>query len=260
MENNDTEKKEIRCPKCEALLADGQLFCSECGEKLVVEKNNKCTMCGAEIQEGNQFCSSCGNKIEENDLSAAERIESYNNSIINEGNNKNKTNKIVVISVIVAAILLIVGFIFIQNKKAEEYEKNAKAFGAKILISTVNLENIGNEIISEWHDSIWNRWSIYDDIDEAIDGALRNKAVEVREARSQRSEIEKLYSKLRKPANNTDKMAELNDAIKSLYDEYDKMYDVVITPSGSYNSFSSQFKACDSSVVDALDDLNNLLE
>lgn len=48
-----------KCPNC-GMIVSGS-FCSNCGTKINVTKNNICSKCGAQVN-GN-FCSSCGNKV-----------------------------------------------------------------------------------------------------------------------------------------------------------------------------------------------------
>ncbi|UCE55302.1 MAG: zinc ribbon domain-containing protein, partial [Desulfobacterales bacterium] len=46
----------MKCPKCQAENPESNLFCRECGEKLVLA----CTQCGAEILADDKFCGKCG--------------------------------------------------------------------------------------------------------------------------------------------------------------------------------------------------------
>ena len=52
----------MQCTNCGADIAEGGLFCSQCGTK--VEKKNKkiCNQCGRELQDNELFCSQCGTK------------------------------------------------------------------------------------------------------------------------------------------------------------------------------------------------------
>ena len=144
--------------------------------------------------------------------------------------------------------------------KVSEYKENAKTFCTTVLTAASNLEDIGNEIQGEWHDYIYDRWSIYDSIDEAVAGALSNMSSEISTAKSQKNAIDALYSKLKKPVNKSDEIEELCDAVKVLYDEYEDFYDCVTNPSGNYNSFKSEFGELDSSSVDAYEDLKDLCD
>lgn len=52
--------KTTKCAKCETLNAASNTFCSNCGEKLNVEKF--CENCGNKLNETSNFCPNCGNK------------------------------------------------------------------------------------------------------------------------------------------------------------------------------------------------------
>lgn len=51
-----------KCPKCGQLLEDNQLFCSQCGTRVIVKK--RCASCGAELEDDLNFCPLCGQKIQ----------------------------------------------------------------------------------------------------------------------------------------------------------------------------------------------------
>ena len=53
----------MRCRNCGAELADGALFCSECGTKVELSKIRFCRECGAELSEGARFCGCCGTSV-----------------------------------------------------------------------------------------------------------------------------------------------------------------------------------------------------
>ena len=54
----------MKCPKCGADLAEGVLFCRECGTKIDALQKRFCRECGAALAEGAKFCTECGAKAE----------------------------------------------------------------------------------------------------------------------------------------------------------------------------------------------------
>ena len=52
------------CRNCGTELKDGEIFCHECGAKVLALS---CPKCGAELIEGAKFCSLCGTNIK-NDI------------------------------------------------------------------------------------------------------------------------------------------------------------------------------------------------
>lgn len=54
------------CPKCNAAISDGTVFCPSCGEKLAGQSEKSvryCLSCGEEVKEGNKFCAKCGAEV-----------------------------------------------------------------------------------------------------------------------------------------------------------------------------------------------------
>ena len=256
--NDSVESKpeEKRCPNCQALLTEEQNFCPECGTSY----KKICPNCKTELQEGQAFCPSCGQKNTGEIVQATSSIEQFNQNIINNGTKANKKKKILSVIGIVLVVAAVISYFVFQNMKVSEYKENAKTFCTTVLSSAANLEGIGNEIQSEWHDYIYDRWSIYDSIDEAVAGALSNKSDEITKAKTEKIIIDGLYSKLKKPVNKSDEIEELCEAVKVLYDEYEDFYDCVTNPSGNYNSFKSEFGELDSSTVDAYEDRKDLCD
>lgn len=58
-----------KCPKCGALLSEGAIFCSGCGEKVEEIQESVsvkcCPQCGVPIKEGAKFCVKCGKRLNE---------------------------------------------------------------------------------------------------------------------------------------------------------------------------------------------------
>ena len=64
------EAEPVLCAACGAPIAEGNLFCTNCGTKVEVapevapvEAKPTCANCGAELREGAAFCTQCGTKV-----------------------------------------------------------------------------------------------------------------------------------------------------------------------------------------------------
>lgn len=248
--------QEKRCPNCQAAVTDEQMFCPECGTPC----RKLCPNCKTELRDGQAFCPSCGQKVGGESAQATTSIEQFNQNIVNSGNKAHKKKKALLIIAVVLAIGAVISYFIFQNMKETEYKENAETFSTTVLTAAANLENIGNEVKNEWHDYIYNRWSKYDSIDEAVMGALLNMSDEISTAKSQKSNIDALYSKLKKPATDSDELDEVCQAVKELYNAYEDLYDCVTDPDGSYNSFTSDFGNYDSTTVKAYEQLSDLCE
>ncbi|SFL50269.1 Double zinc ribbon [Lachnospiraceae bacterium KH1T2] len=57
----------MKCTNCGAELAEGSVFCRDCGKKLGGQSTKKfCRDCGAEVKDDSGICSNCGAKLKAN--------------------------------------------------------------------------------------------------------------------------------------------------------------------------------------------------
>lgn len=270
------------CPKCGATLGDGQMFCPKCGTPKGGVKSNVCGKCGAELQEGQEFCPKCGQKaglIVDTNVNSA--ISQFNNNLNKTNEKKKKKSK--VLPIVLAIVLLVVGvggyftYSIIQEKKAEEataameasineYKETATSLYSSVLISGSNMETIGNAIQSAWkkyinssYGTYYNGTYIYS-VDSAVSAAQDEQSSKISAVRSSDSSISSLYkSLLTIPDANNQELQEIKDAVKELYDAYQDMYDCVISPTGNYSSWTSDFSNTDSALSKAIGNLGDLV-
>lgn len=247
---------ETRCIVCNQLLREDKPFCPACG---TIQKK-LCTNCGTELKDTQTFCNNCGQRVGGGDVEVNPAIEKFNQEIIKKQSSSRA--KIVLWAGIAFSIIVAIVLIFSawQKQRVEEYKKNAKTFCSEVLAAAANLETIGNEIENEWYDYIYDRWSIYDSVDEAVAGAQYNMSDEIAKAKRQKGNIDRLYAKIKKPVNNSDEMEDLCDAAEAFYEAYEDMYDCVIDPSGNYNTFKAEFSEYDSDAVDAYENMKSLCD
>lgn len=82
--SSESKPEEKRCPNCQALLTEEQIFCPECGTSF----KKLCPNCKTEIQDGQAFCPSCGQKIEEKISTVNSDIAQFNAGIEKQKNKK----------------------------------------------------------------------------------------------------------------------------------------------------------------------------
>ena len=229
-------------------------------------ENKFCEKCGNKLEEGQEFCSKCGNKftITQND----------------DGTKNMKSNKKNIITIVIISVLIICGIVaglIIKNnndkerakeelerakeeleKSIEKYKSDAFTFGVDVLISLTNLESVGNDIKSYWYDFIYE--DKYSSINDAVDKALEKNKNIIDSLSTDREKIEKDYKSLLKlPDENNSELIEIKEAIKDLYSDYYDFYELVVTPSGNYTKFSSEFLRLDSSGLKKYNALSDLL-
>ena len=264
------------CSNCGTPLGDGQTFCPKCGTpKVAAPKTDVCGNCGAELQDGQAFCPKCGHK-------AGVTIDSNVNAAISQFNanidkKKKKSKALPIILAIVLAVAAVFGGItysIVQEKRAEEAERqrqaaidayieDAQSFYIKVLSSGSTMEDTGNEIKTAWTAYVNSKYyngKKYYSVDSAIAAAQSVEKSNITKVKNAHSSIESLYKKLLTvPDASNQELTEIKNAVKAAYKAYQDMYDCVITPSGNYNSWTAEFKDVDSDLADAIGDLRILI-
>lgn len=255
--SSESKPEEKRCPNCQALLTEEQIFCPECGASF----KKLCPNCKTEIQDGQAFCPSCGQKIEENVSSVNGDIAQFNAGIEKQKNKKKVLPIILgVVGVIaIAAIMIVINMM--KTQKIDNYMSDAKAFASLAIEAGANLEDIADTTQEYWYDAIWND-KYNDDINTAILYAMIDKSEEIETAKEQYSKMEELYNRLKKvPDGVEDKnIDEICDAVKELYNDYTDFYSLATDPSGNYNSFSSSNNEKTDALMSSYRALDNLVD
>lgn len=218
-------------------------------------KKKFCENCGQPLESDQDVCLSCGSKLEK-------PVEK-----------KSKNKKVAIIVAVVVSILLVAGIALgvilkIKNdeiKKQEalqeavkQYKEDAYLFNLSMLISLADIETVGNDISSYWKDYIYNKK--YLSVDDAVQSALNKNKSLIETINKNKITIESDYKKLLSlPDENDSELIEIKAKIKELYSEYYDFYDIVITPTGNYNSFRTEFTSHDGSAIKKYDELNTLL-
>ncbi len=260
----DTEMPEqpLFCARCSAPMKQEENFCQRCGAPAGISKAPVfCAQCGAPIGDGERFCQKCGHPV---GVSAVVPVPST------EAAAKKKKKKMIIISVIIAAVVLvlaaggIVAAVLVTNHQREvatqEYIDTATEFKAQILLSGSKLENIGNQMESNWRSYIYNRYSGYTSPRAAVDAALRTKSSDVSAVKANDPVISDLYASLRTvPDEGNKELVEIKEQVEDLYNAYSDFYGCVINISGSYSSYIEDFSKTDATVVKEYKSLDGLL-
>lgn len=215
--------------------------------------NMFCFKCGSKLDEGDTFCPNCG-------------INNYKE----EPKSKNNTGKIFR-NIFIITIALAISFVGIRVYIRKDMEKNHKQievssyilkannFETEMLLTLEDIEKLGNNISSYWNDYINN--NKYNDVDDAIDNAFKDNETLVKKIKTTKeTEIDKTYKELLEiPDNSNNKLIEIKSAIKELYEEYYDFYYLILSPSGNYINFTSEFSRLDTSTSKKFRNLDILL-
>lgn len=256
------------CANCGAPLGDSQAFCPNCGAKKNAEMPKLCVSCGLQLRDDQEFCPNCGTKV-------GVQISAETNDAINAFNagiEQKKTKKkfplplIIILGVVTLGIIgMIIGLSAKAKAEAiEQYREDAETFMAEVLNSGSTMEDIGNEIQKSWRAYVWSTTYNYSrsySVDGAISAAQRYMSSEITEVKNARSRIDSLYQNLMDvPDENDPELMQIKREAKNLYEAYKNMYDCVIDPSGSYNTWTSEFGDVDTELADAYRAFKNVVE
>lgn len=127
----------MECRKCGAELAEGVLFCRECGTKVETIKRF-CRECGAELNEGTNFCPNCGTKVEIIENFSANRMVEDETMLNIDGNDKQShTNADKIEN--------------IRNSGSESMQKNGKVIGKQSVSDKIKIKLF----------NIWKKFDIF---------------------------------------------------------------------------------------------------
>lgn len=215
-----------------------------------MESNTKkCKYCQSEIDEKAIICPICKKK---------------------QTKKLTKKKLIILITILLMIIFSIITYLHIKERNEElerikiigtisELKAKANTFTLDILFNGANLESVGNDVLSYWYDTIWE--DKFDDINIAVETALNDNEELLNEIKLNHNNIKNDYKDLMDYDKTLDKeISEIQDALKSIYESYYNLYNIVTDPTGNYNSFRNDFSNAASDLSNKLNTSSYLLE
>lgn len=242
------------CPKCGETISQKATVCPHCNSD--VSKNNliMCEDCKKEYDSSMTACPNCG---------------CPNSTIIQ----KKKKHKSVIIFIIVFALIVfsILGIRISQKAKELEYYSNMEEVSYAMLNGAADAEIAGNLIISVWYNAIYKEQDsetdqytmkdgkFVDDFNDALSRlfADENFINSISKIETNQSEVTDLMKQLISPPK---KYREAYSVLQEYYYNYLKMTNAVISPTGSYNTFSKDLTAYDNDTVDSFEKMKLYLD
>lgn len=140
-----------------------------------------------------------------------------------------------------------------------------------MLDGAAKAENAGNLIKSVWYNAIYEERNsetdqytmkngkFVDDFNDALSElfADENFSNSISEIETNQSEVANLMKQLKEPPK---KYEEAYSVLKVYYDNYLKMTKIVISPTGSLNTFSEDFNTYDNNTVDSYEKMKLYLD
>ena len=267
----------IKCPKCGGDISDKSEKCVHCGESLLKEER-KCEECGEKLKSKDKVCPKCGCPVSKEKGQKPQQVELTK---VNIKPSVSKKKLIIIIAIIVGLIATGIGTKVILDKREENrllmesntYESNLRMIVLDMLMGAADAEECGNLIKKVWYNSIYETidsetdnytrknygtGAFYDDFNDALgnlfsDEDFNNKIEKIKE---NQSSVAKQMKEMKNPP------AEWEDAYQDLRDYYDNYLtftNLVINPSGSLTTFSTNFNNADSEALNGYNKLNTYL-
>ncbi|MGN1166865.1 MAG: zinc-ribbon domain-containing protein [Lachnospiraceae bacterium] len=270
-----------KCPNCGEQVSDKAKKCVHCGMVLLPEEKKYCQECGAELDEDAEICSKCGCPVENVDKTEIipQQVEVTGVKIAK----KSKKIIMMVLIVVIAGIAITYGVIQGQKKRAaetaaaeeakrsEEYSANLELATIAMLSGAGDAETCGNLIKQVWYNAI------YQESDSKIDKYTKPKGYYVSDFNDALQNLfsddsfsskisgikenqETVSSLMKQLKNPPDEYEDAYEAISELYDAYLALTNLAIDPSGSLQTFSSNFNDADSEALKCFNAVKMYLE
>lgn len=255
----------------------------------------KCKECGQELKETDTFCPNCGCPVNTEKEVQDEKPQKQSKEISIKINKKT----LIILAIVIVAIIGGV-VIHNEMKKqeeirqqeiaeeearkaaeeaaaeaqriSEEYETNLKAVSVYMLSGAADAEECGNLIKSVWSNSIWNtddeetdkytkdaNGVFYDDFNDAL-GVLFSDSdylAKISDLKDNQDDVTAIMTKLKNPP---EEWEDAYDDVKDFYDSYYELTNMVISPSGSLQTFSTNFSNADSETVNCFNRMEQYFE
>lgn len=244
--------------------AGASKFCPACGadlrEKTAGEaKQSFCAECGERLPAGAKFCPACAHPVS-NEKEAA--------PVKKSGGGK-KAIVIALLAVVVIAMGCLIGAEVYRESKAADtrtYEENLYRLFYQTGVGASEAETMGNLTRSVWYNAIWKIQDastdpytrpdgrFVDDFNDALanlvsDRSFGGKTQWLMENQQQAADAMKALK------NPPEGYEEAYNAAKECFDAYWELTNLVINPTGSYNTFSEALNDRDAAMISKLNAL-----
>lgn len=260
----------IQCKYCGKNVSDKAKSCPHCGG-ILIEDNSEadqdqsvvpllCEECNAEIPQGATTCPNCGCPVPEKTIEeAAQKVEVTAVKL----QMKKSTKKYVGIAIIAVIVVAIGGIIATNSHKKNletRYAENMEQASYTMLMGASDAEDAANLINKVWRNAIYedtdsetdkytrpNGWWVSD-----FNDALRNLFADstfcsqIADIEENQESVAKLMKQLKNPPAGYE---EAYEALKEYYSAYLELTNMATNPSGSLQSYSSNFNEADSNAL-----------
>lgn len=253
----------INCPKCNEKISDKASKCVHCGFKLAKEKTITCSECGNEISPKKKICPHCGCPVDEiNNNDDTQKVELTKDSF---------REKNILLYAVMGAIILIVIISLFNNVNSKSYKKVLQTATIKMLEGGFIADECGNLIKQVWYNSIFeenddttNKYTknsngkFNEDFNTSLNNLFNDSDFinKIELIKSNQEEVANLMKRLKNPPS---EYKDTYNDLKDLYDNYLELTNIVISPTGSYTTFSSNFEDADTKMSNSYSKIENYI-
>lgn len=258
----------IQCPSCGKQISDKAAKCPSCGCESILNEKKICAECGAELSQNEMVCHVCGCPVDVVSSSLPQQVEVTGVKI----SKKSKKNFFGIVIVLVLAIAVMVGAIQVNKQNTEvKYGENLELVSYMMLSGASDAETCGNLIKQVWYNAIYEERDSETDPYTCPNGyfvsdfnvALQNLffdtsfSEKIKAIEENQSTVQSLMKELKDPPK---KYEDAYQKLSNYYDAYVNFTNLVINPSGSLQTFSSNFNDADSEVLNCYNAMSLYLE
>ena len=274
----------IFCPSCGKQISDKAKACPACGAVLVrleeeTVSQTVCQECGSEIPPQSDACPFCGCPVPPNENESEKWVtQKVEVTSVNLPKMKKKTKVIIIVAILLALVAIagvLWGIKIVNEKKAADaasaYSSNLKTISVLMISGAADAESAGNLIKSVWYNAIYEERDsstdkytrpngyFVDDFNDALGNLFSDSTFveKIDGIKNNQDSVEKYIKELRNPPK---EFEEAYDAVKDCYDAYLTFTNLVVNPTGSLTTFSSNFNDADSAVVNKYNTLKSFID
>lgn len=270
----------ISCSNCGKEISDKAKICPNCGYQAAEETFTEeapiiCEECGTEIPQNAKTCPNCGCPVmRDNDNTEEPAPQKVEITSVNLPAVKKSAKKYIIIAII-AAILVGAAFVvssIIKSNNSAKYSKNLKSATTIMLLGASEAEDTGNLIKSVWYNTIYEEYDsktdkytrskgygFNDDFNDSLSALFSDSdfTEKISNIESNQETVSSLMKKLQNPP---EKYKEAYSAIKEYYNAYLDLTGLVTNPTGSLQTFSSNFNNADKETANCYESMKMYTE
>lgn len=240
----------ISCPKCGQSVSDKAAACPHCGAALFTQSASlsnmrMCSDCGTEYKGDLSFCPLCGCPNPDNEAKPQKSIR--------------KRNAMIAAFTLFAFVIIAVSAFGLTKKlNKEQYYSAMESVAYTMLEGAGEAETAGRLIKNVWYNSIYEEKDestdkytmqngiFVDDFNDALSNLFRDAdhIESVSYIKDNQSQVSDLMKELQNPPKEHE---EAYSVLKTYYDNYLEITNLVVNPTGNYDSYSEKYNT---SVID----------